>query len=160
MKVPVLAIASTALIAGLAYRALKGSAEPGQAGSTKRNPSPIKQTGRQASKAVADAAEELSKEGAARLRREFSKFKKSSGIKMRNYDKTLSMVKSKLAEAGDEVKDKYSDVVSDIEKRSREMKKRMSSFKQEGKDQWVGFKKEFTKDMEELGKDLKSITLS
>jgi hypothetical protein len=72
----------------------------------------------------------------------------------------LGDIKSKLGEAETEVKEKYQDVVHDAEKRSKELRKRLMTFKAEGKDEWAGFKKEFTRDIESLGKDLKGIALS
>lgn len=163
MKVPVLAIASTALLAGLAYRALKPSAAQDKEGGKKapvRKPSGQASGGSRAAKSAGAAAVELTKEGAARIRKEFMKYKKSAGIEMRGYDETLAEIKSKMAEASAEVKDQYKDTLADVEKRSKELKKRMTAFKEEGKDQWVEFKREFTADLKSLGKDLKSIALS
>lgn len=164
MKVPVLAIASTALLAGIAYRALKSpSAAQDKEGGKKapvRKPSGQASTAGRAAKSAGAAVVELSKEAAGRVRKEYMKYKKSAGIEMRGYDKTLTELKGKLAEAGAEVKDKYRDVLADAEKRSKELKKRITSFKEEGKDQWVEFKREFTGDLKSLEKDLKSIVLS
>jgi len=163
MKVPVLAIASTALLAGIAYRALRPSAAQDKDGGKKapvRKPSGQASTAGRAAKSAGAAATELTKDAAARVRKEYMKYKKSAGIEMRAYDKTLAELKGKLAEAGAEVKDKYHDVLADAEKRSKELKKRMTAFKEEGKEQWVEFKREFTGDLKSLGKDLKSIALS
>ncbi|UPT68293.1 MAG: hypothetical protein M0D57_06535 [Sphingobacteriales bacterium JAD_PAG50586_3] len=164
MKVPVLAIASTALLAGLAYRAIKGpSAAQDKDGGKKapvRKPSGQASAGARAVKSAGSAAEELTKDAATRIHKEFVKYKKASGAKMRSYDKMLGDLKHKLSEAEAEVKDKYKDVLADAEKRSKELKKSMMSFKVEGKEQWTGFKRDFTKDLESLGKDLKGIALS
>lgn len=164
MKVPVLAIASTALLAGLAYRMLKspGAAQDKEGGkkAPTRLPAGRPDAKGMSAKGAAEAAEELTKDVAARIHKEYVKYKKASVAKMRSYDKILVDLKGKLAEAGDEVKDKYRDVVADVEKRSKELKKSMTSFKVESKEQWAGFKRDFTRDLESLGKDLKGIVLS
>lgn len=159
MKVPVLAIASTALLAGLAYRVLKS---PGAAENKELDKKPPTRTPgvRVTAKGAAATAEELTDDASARIHKEYVKYKKSSVAKMRSYDKTLVDLKGKLAEAGDEVKDKYKEVLADAEKRTKQLKNSMMSFKIEGKEQWAGFKRDFTKDLETLGKDLKGIALS
>ena len=164
MKVPVLAIASTALLAGLAYRAFKTPSvaedtEGGKKAPIRKPSGPVTSKG-QSPKGAAATAVELGKDAADRIRKEYVKYKKSASTKMRSYDKMLGDIKSKLGEAEADVKEKYSDVVHNVEKRSKELRKRLMTFKAEGKDEWTGFKREFTKDIESLGKELKGIALS
>ena len=159
MKVPVLAIASTALLAGLAYRILKS---PGAAENKELDKKPpIRTPGvRVNAKGAAATAQELTDDVSTRIHKEYVKYKKASVAKMRSYDKILVDLKEKLAEAGDEVKDKYKEVLADAEKRTKQLKNSMMSFKVESKEQWAGFKRDFTRDLESLGKDLKGIALS
>ncbi len=159
MKVPVLAIASTALLAGLAYRILKS---PGAAENKELDKKPPVRTPgvRENAKGAAATAQELTDDVSARIHKEYVKYKKASVAKMRSYDKILVDLKGKLAEAGDEVKDKYKEVLADAEKRTKQLKNSMMSFKVESKEQWAGFKRDFTGDLESLGKDLKGIALS
>jgi hypothetical protein len=63
------------------------------------------------------------------------------------------------AEKG-EMKVNHEKQIAELEKRNRDLKNKMDSYKGDGRDDWNEFKKEFNHDMDELGKALTDLTVS
>jgi len=49
--------------------------------------------------------------------------------------------------------------IKELEQQNTDLEKRMADYKESGKENWEKFKKEFNKDMEELGKAFKDLTV-
>jgi hypothetical protein len=68
----------------------------------------------------------------------------------------------KISAAYNEKEDKsgYNKRIDEIEMKNMEMKRKLAEFKQDGSDKWKSFKTEFSRDMDELGKALKDLTVN
>ena len=86
---------------------------------------------------------------------EVAKFKKESHERMEANDKTIAEYKSRMKEEKSEAKEEYNKKIASLEQKNSDMKKRMNEYKEDGKDKWQTFKREFSRDMEELGNSFK-----
>jgi hypothetical protein len=88
---------------------------------------------------------------------DFQKFKKESELKISNNQKQITALKTKKSTESKEVKDKYDKKVLALEQKNNELKKRIETCNGQDKTAWEKFKIQFNKDMDELGKSIKSI---
>ena len=49
--------------------------------------------------------------------------------------------------------------MAEFEQKNNDMKRKLEDYKEEGIEQWNSFKSEFKKDLDELGKALKNLTV-
>ncbi len=90
---------------------------------------------------------------------EVENFKKESAAKTVTYDQRIAELKAKVAKLKGKTKVAYQKEIASLEKKNTEMKKTLSSYKEDGKDKWTSFKTEFNHDMDELGNALKDFTV-
>ena len=89
-----------------------------------------------------------------------AQFKKEQEQKISANEKSIADFKSRIASEKMVDKAKYEKQVADLDQKNGDMRKKLADFKQEGKDNWVAFKKEFGHDMDDLGKSLKNFVVS
>jgi cell shape-determining protein MreC len=75
-------------------------------------------------------------------------------------DSSIVALKSKIAKEKKEVKADYEKKIAELEQKNRDLKTKMGEYKDEGKERWESFKREFNHDMEELGIALKDLTVN
>lgn len=151
MKLRYLALASTALLAGVAAykiiapkRADKDNKEPGGSKSGERH-GPIAQ-GRQA---------EVKNEAADAL----NEFKEAAGVQLSTAEHVLTDFKSKLNSANKDVKDRYQKVVDKLEKRGQKMKDSLADMKEDGKEKWEDMKRAFNEEFSMYNEELRGLSL-
>lgn len=52
----------------------------------------------------------------------------------------------------------YEKIINDLERKNDDLKAKISTYKDNSKDAWESFKREFSHDMEELGESLKDLS--
>lgn len=90
---------------------------------------------------------------------EYQKFKKESDEKINAHQKSIAEFKARIATEKKEARAKYEMEIALLEQKNTDLKKKLDGFKEESKDKWDKFKAEFSRDMEELGKAFKDLTV-
>lgn len=75
-------------------------------------------------------------------------------------DSSIVALKSKIANEKKEVKADYEKKITELEQKNRDLKTKIGDYKDEDKERWESFKREFNHDMDELGKALKDLTVN
>lgn len=105
-----------------------------------------------------DAKQELSqaqKDSVA----DFEYFRKSSEERIANNEIVINAYKSRMANDKKAIKAKDQKIIDALEQKNIDMRKKISEYKEEGKDKWENFKVEFDHDMDELGDAIKNLTV-
>lgn len=74
-------------------------------------------------------------------------------------EKNIANFKARLVSDKKEVNAVYDKKLLELEKKNRELKQKLAKYKDDGQNKWDEFKKEFSYDMEELGKAFKDLTI-
>jgi rubrerythrin len=90
---------------------------------------------------------------------EYQQFKIDENKKIQSNDKNIADFKVRIAKKKKENRAQYEKKLSVLEQKNTDLKKRLNDFKDNGKDNWASFKREFNHDMEQLGKSLKNFTI-
>ncbi len=91
---------------------------------------------------------------------EVANFRKESDEKITANEKLISDIKESIAKDKKSVKAAYKEQIAVLEQKNSDMKKRLSEYKEEeGNEKWQSFKREFNRDMDELGNSLKDFTV-
>lgn len=88
----------------------------------------------------------------------YKAFRADMEKKIDENDKKIAELKAKKHEGTQEVKDKYNKKVSDLEQKNKDLRKRITEYKETNdKSKWESFKREFKHDMKEMGQSLKDL---
>jgi hypothetical protein len=87
-------------------------------------------------------------------------YKEKMNDTLATIDKKIDEFKAKLKKDGKEAKKEYKEAVADLEQKGKELKKKLDEYSDKGKDKWEKFKKDFSNDMDSLGKHIKELTSS
>lgn len=91
---------------------------------------------------------------------DIEKYRKEVAIKIAENDKSMADFKARIETNKKNANIDYKDRIAKIEQKNSDMKKKMDNYKAEIKNKWQDFKYEFTRDMDELSKDLKDLTIN
>jgi len=97
------------------------------------------------------------KDAQAESDKEYRQFKADVDLKIAANEKSIAEFKVKIKTANEKYKIKYEKKIVVLEERNTELKKRISDYKYEGKDQWVIFKRGFNRDLKAVGKGIKDL---
>lgn len=86
-------------------------------------------------------------------------FKKESEERISNNEKNIVEFKARIANEKKENKAKYEKKLAKLEQKNSDMKKKLADFKDEEQVKWEKFKVEYNRDMDELGKAFKDLTI-
>ncbi|MHB8906071.1 MAG: sll1863 family stress response protein [Melioribacteraceae bacterium] len=89
--------------------------------------------------------------------KEYRQFKADADLKIAANEKSIAEFKVKIKTADEKFKIKYDKKVAALEQRNIELKKKISEYKYEGRDQWVIFKRGFNHDLKVVGKAIKNL---
>jgi len=112
---------------------------------------------------VADAKKEFKiakqdlKEARAEYDKEWQQFRTNSDLKINVNQKGIDDFKVKLRTASTSFKSKYENEIMSLEEKNLELKKRISEYNFQGKDNWEAFKREFNHDLDATEKALKDV---
>ncbi|MFA6597265.1 MAG: hypothetical protein WCS69_06050 [Ignavibacteriaceae bacterium] len=114
-------------------------------------------------KKVADAKENVQqanqdlKEAQAQYDKEWQQFKSDAEFRIRTNENRIDEFKAEIKTASGKFKAKYEKEVVVLEQKNIELKKKISGYKYEGKDQWEEFKRGFNHDMDVVGETLNDL---
>jgi len=140
MKKSLLSIALTTLIIGTMATSCNSSSEKVKDAAVK----------------VDDATEEL-KSAKEDFNYEYNKFKVESEQRMLDNEFKIAELKANKVKLKKEVKEEYDKTIAVLEEKNSSMRTKLNEYKEEGKDKWESFKREFNHDMDELGSALKDL---
>jgi hypothetical protein len=140
MKKSLLTIALTTLIIGTLITSCNSSAEKVE----------------DAAEKVDDATEDL-KSAKEDFNYEYNKFKVESEQRMLDNEFKIAELKASKIKLKKEAKTEYDKTIADLEQKNSNMRTKLNDYKEEGKDKWESFKREFNHDMDELGSALKNL---
>jgi t-SNARE complex subunit (syntaxin) len=92
------------------------------------------------------------------LKDSIREFKLDAQNKIAGNDRKIDEFKAKIAKGKKSAGDKYEAKINDLEKKNKDLRKRLDDFIDESGDAWASFKREFNHDMDEIGNSLKDIT--
>lgn len=81
-------------------------------------------------------------------------FKNESNKKIVNNEKIISDIKMQIAKAEKTTKTEYEKLAAGLEKKNREMKKKLNKVNEKGKEKWQVFKRDFNRDLDDLNKSI------
>lgn len=101
-------------------------------------------------------AEDLNK-AKEEFNNEYNKFKVESEQRMLDNEFKIAELKATKIKLKKEAKADYDKTIADLEQKNSNMRTKLNDYKEEGKDKWESFKREFNHDMDELGSALKDL---
>lgn len=113
---------------------------------------------------VKDARQDLNeaKQDAAEIKlataEEWATFKRDADVRIRDNDVRFTELNVDLKKPGITIDEVYSKKIANLELRNKEMRTRLTSY-ENNQTNWDSFKREFNRDMDELGKSLKDLTV-
>lgn len=106
------------------------------------------------------AANEALDEANAEYLADIEAYRKEKANQIAANDSTILVLKTKIANEKKDVKADFEKKIAELEQKNRDLNAKMADYKDEGKERWESFKREFNHDMEELGKALKDLTVN
>jgi len=89
---------------------------------------------------------------------EYKTYRAEQEKKINENTKEIAELRTKRDKIKKENLSKYESRIDELEKKNNELRKKINSdYKDEGKEKWESFKKEFSHDMDELGQSLKDV---
>lgn len=88
---------------------------------------------------------------------DYNMFKTAAEMKINNNKKEIATLKARKSNDTKEVKRKYDQKVTTLETRNDELQRKIDASGTTETNEWVSFKREFNRDMDELGKAFKDI---
>jgi hypothetical protein len=108
---------------------------------------------------VKAANKELNDANAAQLA-EMEAYRKEVAEKIAANNASIAAFNKRVESEKSEAKADYRKKITALEQKNTDMKKKLDDYKADGKDKWKVFKAEFSRDMDELGKAFKDLTVN
>jgi len=93
-------------------------------------------------------------------KQEIDNYRKEADEKIAANNKSIAEFNARIALEKKDAQDDYRRQIATLEQKNTDMKKKMDDYKADGKDKWEKFKTEFNRDMDELGKAFKDLTVN
>jgi F0F1-type ATP synthase membrane subunit b/b' len=84
-------------------------------------------------------------------------YRREMTVKFDENDKNIRDFNDRIVNEKKDAKGEYKKRLTELEEKNNEMRRRMTDYKADGKDNWESFKAEFNRDMEELGQAFKDL---
>jgi hypothetical protein len=107
---------------------------------------------------VSAAKEDLDKANAEYLA-DMENYRKEAAAKIEANNKSIAEFNARIESKKETAKADYKNKVAELEKKNTDIKKRLDDYKADGKTNWEIFKLEVSRDLEELGKSFKDLTV-
>jgi chromosome segregation ATPase len=91
---------------------------------------------------------------------EMEAYRKEVADKIAANNASIAAFNARVESEKSEAKADYRNKIAALEQKNTDMKKRLDDYKADGKDKWEIFKAEFGRDMDELGKAFKDLTVN
>ena len=86
-------------------------------------------------------------------------YRKEAAAKIAANNKSIAEFNARIENKKEVAEADYKKKVAELEQKNTDIKKRLDDYKADGKTNWEAFKLEFSRDMEELGKAFKDLTV-
>lgn len=86
-------------------------------------------------------------------------FTKDNEVKIADNDKALHAFEHRIADLKSDAKAKYEKRLATLSAKNSDLKKRLADFSEKNKQNWTGMKKEFSHDLDQLGRALKGFVI-
>jgi DNA anti-recombination protein RmuC len=93
------------------------------------------------------------------LRDSVRQFKMDAQNMITENNRKIDVFKEKIAKGKKSTREKYETKVNELERKNKDLQKRLDEFSDESGDKWASFKREFNHDMDEIGNSLKDMTV-
>ena len=90
---------------------------------------------------------------------EFQKFKKESQATIRNNEKKISDLKRKFSKFSSTEKAEYERNLKVLEQKNAKLKGQLSNYREKQQDKWMSFKRDFNRDLNEVGESLRDFKI-
>ena len=91
---------------------------------------------------------------------DIEKYRYETAIKISDNDKILTDLKASFNLKKNDAKADYDKKIAELEQKNSDMNKKLQDYKEDGKENWEKFKKEFNHDMDDLGMALNDFTVN
>lgn len=91
--------------------------------------------------------------------KEIDSYRKEADEKIAANNKSIAEFNARIALEKKDAQDDYRRQIATLEQKNSDLKKKMDDYKADGKEKWEQFKTEFSRDMDELGKAFKDLTV-
>ena len=92
--------------------------------------------------------------------KEIDSYRKEAAEKIEANNKSIAEFNARIALEKKDAQDDYKKQIATLEQKNSDMKKKMDDYKAEGKEKLEKFKTEFNRDLDELGKAFKDLTVN
>ena len=107
---------------------------------------------------VEAATEDLNDANEA-YQKEIDTYRREADEKIAANNKSIAEFNARIALEKKDAQDDYKRQIAALEQKNSDLKKKMDDYKADGKEKWEQFKTEFSRDMDELGKAFKDLTV-
>ncbi|TDE30553.1 hypothetical protein E0I61_06050 [Flavobacterium ranwuense] len=106
-----------------------------------------------------DAKEELTDARKVATQEEWETFKASTNATITQNEIRIAEMKASIKKTGKSIDEVYTKKIDDLERKNNEIKAKIQTYKNDTDSDWESFKQEYNRDMDELGKTLKNLTV-
>ncbi len=92
------------------------------------------------------------------LRDSVRQFKLDAQNTISENNRKIDELKQKNADGNSNTRDRDQAKINDLERKNKELQKRLDEFNDENSEKWTSFKREFNHDMDEVGNSLKDLS--
>lgn len=85
---------------------------------------------------------------------EFKRFKSESELRISVYEQNIAELKVKIANEKPTYKTKYQKMIADLEAKTLVLKSDLKEYREDNRDNWFAFKKNFNENMDTLGSSI------
>ncbi len=90
---------------------------------------------------------------------EVQAYRRETADRISANDRSIAEFRTRIENEREDVKADYRRRIAVLEQKNSDSKRRMDDYKADGREKWQNFKMEFNRDMDELGKALKDLTV-
>ena len=90
---------------------------------------------------------------------EVDKYRLETAEKIAENEKSIKEFNLRVASEKKEAREDYKKKIAELEAKNSDLKMKMDNYKADSKENWVKFKVEFSRDMDELGAAFKDLTV-
>ncbi len=87
-------------------------------------------------------------------------YRQSEAAKIAANNKSIAEFRTRIATEKKEARAAYEQKITALEQKNSDMKKKMDDYQEDGKEKWESFKREFSRDMEDLGTSFSNFSSS
>lgn len=91
---------------------------------------------------------------------DLAKYRKETAERIAENEKIAADFRVRIVNEKKDAKAAYEIKLADLERKNTEMKNKIDGYHSDSKDSWQAFKAEFNRDMDELGKSFKNLTVN